>query len=66
MTDEDYQKERNKLIPFAEKYANEKAGKRFRFLTKPLEFKNYNEWAIDWNRIFLGKMDQLARETGLI
>jgi len=56
MTNKEYTKARNKLIPIAEKYANSEASKE-----KPFE-KDREEWVIEWNRLFLGKMDELVKE----
>lgn len=52
-----YEQERNKLIPDAERFANQTIGKTPK--------GNRDEWTIKWNKAFLGKMDQLAKETGL-
>ena len=54
-----YQKERNRLIPHAERYANEQCG-------KTCTEGNQEVWRRKWNVTFLGKMDELARETRLI
>lgn len=59
MTDLDYVEERNKLIPFAERFANAKCG-----AFPPLEV-NRDEWAVAWNKAFHGEMSRLAKERGL-
>jgi hypothetical protein len=53
MTDEEYVKERNKLIPLARKLANEKV-------------KNHKLYSYRWNAVFLAEMNRLAKEKGLI
>jgi len=54
----EYQKARNKLIPFAVKYANKQCGKE--------SDGNYIEWTLAWNTAFLGEMNRLARGQRLI
>jgi hypothetical protein len=59
--DKDYAHARNKLIPLAEKYANKK---------ERIRFSGGNEaaraaWFARWNRAYIGKMNELAREKGL-
>ena len=56
MTDKKYVEARNKLIPFAEKYANKVAGKT------PSGGVKKEEWAFLWNSTFLKEMDRLAKE----
>ena len=56
----EYIKARDSLIPIAEKYANDKNGT----CRNPRESRP--EWAAGWSLTFLDKMDQLAREQGLI
>lgn len=58
MTDRVYERKRNQLIPHAEAYANEKCGKVSR--------GDRENWSRDWTLTFLKKMDELAREMGLI
>jgi len=58
MTDRDYERKRNRLIPHAEAYANDKCGK--------FSKGNRENWSRDWNIVFLNKMDELAREMGVI
>ncbi len=55
MTDEKYIKARNKLIPEAERYANEVHG-------KPIGQAE----DLAWSKTFLLKMDTLADKEGLI
>jgi len=55
MADKKYEEARNALIPFAEKYANEKEEKN------PVG-QSREEWAKAWNLAFLGRMDKLAKE----
>jgi len=59
MTNKKYEIARNKLIPFAEKYANSIEG------DKPDKGQDRKTWAIEWNLLFLDKMNQLAKENGL-
>jgi len=54
-----YEEARNKLIPFAEKYANKKEGE------VPQGGESREDWVIAWNLAFLGRMDHLAKEQGL-
>ena len=56
MTDKEYEKERNLLIPFAVKHADEKEGK------DPGYLQGRNEWIKSWNTSFLIEMDRLAKE----
>ena len=58
----EYERERNKLIPHAERYADLKVGAR------PIQGKSQlpEEYASAWNKCFLGRMDYLARQAGLI
>jgi len=56
--DEEYVKKRNKLIPKAEKYANEMFGS--------LAPENKFKWYLDWTRCFLDKMNELSIENGLL
>ena len=58
MTDHGYELKRNKLIPLAEQKANRECGE--------LPPGNRIEWGISWNLCFLGEMDRLAKEVGLI
>jgi len=51
-----YEEERNLLIPFAEKYANEKEGKF------PKSGQSKEAWSIVWNLAFLGEMNKLAKK----
>lgn len=54
--DPDYVVARNKLIPFAEKYANSMRGSS-RYGTG----KSQDEYNKNWTRTFLEKMDELAK-----
>jgi hypothetical protein len=61
MVDAQYEIARNKLIPEAEAYANKAHRTRF---------PGGNEraraaWFAKWNRAFMTKMDELAKERGL-
>ena len=58
MVDEEYVKERNKLIPMAVKYANKIAGK------DPGE-GNIDIWSGKWNKVFHTEMTRLAEEAKL-
>ena len=62
-TDKVYEMERNKLIPFAAKFTNEKYGK---FYQSVPTIETREEWACTWTRCFLWKMNSLARRQGLI
>jgi len=57
----DYEEQRNLLIPEAEKYANKEAGRRPGGVQPELK----EAWNSKWNRAFLGKMDELARREGV-
>ena len=57
MEDLEYVEARNRLIPHAERYANQKVGK------KP--WTNRERWTIAWNLAFLAEMDRLTREARL-
>ncbi len=61
LSEYEYEKERNKLIPQAEKYADEVAGKRPKpkKLNDPLTIA----WNNTWNRAYHGKMDELWKGT---
>ncbi len=61
MTDMLYEIARNKLIPEAEKYANGIAG----FIT-PLKKADRKVWINAWNKAFHNKMNELAKEKGLM
>jgi len=61
MTNKEYEKERDKLIPEASRYANKKAGYS-RINKNEHETK---EWGFVWNRAFHNKMNELAKEKGL-
>ena len=56
MEDKKYTIARNKLIPFAEKHANNQEGKFQRY------GQSRDEWVRVWNLAFLGEMDRLAKE----
>jgi len=55
-----YRESRDMLIPLAESYANDTIG------TSQSPAVSRSEWAAEWSRTFLTKMDELAREQGLI
>ena len=57
MSNKRYQDERDKLIPFAEMYANDACGNK--------ELPRYAR-DLEWSKYFHKKMDSLAREHGLI
>jgi hypothetical protein len=57
---ERYQIKRDALIPIAKRYADEIEGKQRK------GNESYEKWAYHWNVVFLHKMDELARERGLI
>ena len=60
MTDNEYIKARDNLIPIAERFANETAG------TSPRPNEFHEEWAAQWSLTFHDKMDSLAKEQGLV
>ena len=62
MTDKEYEKARNKLIPVAEKIANDQEGN----LKPEKGGRSVGEWSDAWNRVFFREMNRLARETGLV
>ena len=51
-----YVEARNRLIPEAVKYAEENT---------PQGIKHFEERRMIWNRLYLGRMDELARERGI-
>jgi hypothetical protein len=57
MINKRYVAERDKLIPFAERYANKKFGER--------PGANRDKWVSDWNLAFHSKMDELAKTHGI-
>ena len=60
MEDTDYRQARDRLIPLAESYANEKVG----FSQNPGVSRS--DWVKKWGRTFLGRMDELAKKQGLV
>uniref|UniRef100_A0A6M3IU95 Uncharacterized protein n=1 Tax=viral metagenome TaxID=1070528 RepID=A0A6M3IU95_9ZZZZ len=56
MVDKAYEAERNKLIPFAERFADELYGTTN--IGRPR-----SEWASNWNIAFLGEMNRLWQLT---
>jgi len=54
-----YIQARDSLIPQAERYANEQVGAHSKE-------KNNDKWSADWSRVFHSKMNQLAKEAGLV
>jgi hypothetical protein len=58
MKDPEYEMARNKLIPFAERYTDEKIGK------KPTVGRD--TWAADWTAEFIRKMNTLAIEHKVV
>lgn len=58
MRDAWYQRERDNLIPIAERHANKQCG------ISPKGSRD--EWSEKWTKCFACKMDELARENGLI
>lgn len=63
ITDEEYRKKRNDLIPNAIVYAYKKAGLR---PTTNNKYQSLEVWAANWNRLYLSKMDELAKLNKLI
>lgn len=58
----DYEEQRNLLIPEAETFANKEAGRRPGGVQPELK----EAWNNRWNKLFHGKMDELARRGGLM
>lgn len=58
--DRHYQESRNMLIPLAESFANDKCG------TSQGPGEDRADWAARWSTAFLDRMDELAREQGII
>lgn len=54
----EYEEQRNKLIPLAVMHANYHFGKR-----EPLGYGRQNEWTNDWNQCYLAEMDRLWGEV---
>ena len=57
MTDTKYIRQRDALIPFAERHADDLFGK--------VPTGDRDKWICDWNSAFHSKMDALAKEQGL-
>ncbi len=57
---QDYIEARNMLIPLAEAFANKKHG------TSPSLGEIREDWVRNWNKAFLGRMDSLAKEQGVV
>jgi len=53
MKDIIYEMAREMIIPHAEKFATMKCGPR------PTDHKEYEQWAIKWNRVFHKAMDSI-------
>ena len=69
MTDKNYESQRNKLIPAAEKFADKNAGRMPKSTTLRKEMtlrqkkkmdKLKSAWDIRWNLAFHSKMNELA------
>lgn len=60
--DPNYEKQRNALIPEAERYANKLLGPEP--LCSPIK-QDVGIWRMKWTRAFLAKMDELAQAAGL-
>ena len=61
-----YVREREKLIHFAEAYANQGAGKRPRSKAKrKTADPDLVKWCEKWNKLFHSKMNQLCIEVGI-
>lgn len=58
ITDKEYVRERNKLIPHAVKHADEVVGEQ-------KWGESDASWALRWNRAFLDEMDRLAEAENL-
>lgn len=55
MTNDEYRRKRDSLIPFAEYRADSVCGK-----------DGDREWAIRWDLCFLGQMEYISRDEGLV
>ena len=62
MSDERYEMERDKLIPFAEAYANTEVGEIEKYMITDERIDK----SILWSKCFHIKMNKLAREKGLV
>lgn len=60
MTNDEYVKERDALIPFAERYTDKHIGKR------PADGQSRDEYNRVWTITFLDRMNLLSREAGLV
>lgn len=60
MKNRDYEQKRNALIPHAEAHADALHG------AKDISKNKDPDWARNWNRAFLAKMDELAEKAGLM
>jgi len=58
----EYEKERNKLILFAEEFANEQFGAHYDGDNEIYRL----QWCADWTRCFHDKMNELAKKAGLV
>lgn len=62
MTNAEYVAERDKLIQFATHHADSKCGSHAPHVGE----QSAADWAIAWNLAYLGEMDRLAREHGIV
>lgn len=59
--DANYIRQREKLIPIAEKFANDTCGKKY----DKEKYRDTIEYGTEWNKAFHGKMDVLLKENGI-
>lgn len=55
MTDQEYQRRRNLLIPLAENHADQACGRRW----TDHRYKSGKTWGKEWNRVYIAEMDRL-------
>lgn len=60
-TDFDYERKRNEIIPMATAEANRVCGKNAKDFDGDV-----SSWGLFWNRTYLGAMDRMAKERGLV
>ena len=60
-TDFEYERKRNELIPIATAEANRICGATAKGFDGDV-----SSWGLFWNRTYLGAMDRMAKETGIV
>ena len=58
IVDTEYVKQRNELIPFAEKYANQKCGMSGNGMSESERLS----WVRNWNKVYSEKMNSLSKQ----